>query len=213
MKELALLGDSIFDNGAYVLGGPAVIDQVRDRLAADWQVTLLAVDGHVIQDVPGQLRKLARPADYAVISAGGNDALQHANILTRACAHAGEILAELAVIQHDFASRYARMLASIRAQIPRIAVCTIYDQIPLEPPDLRQIIVPALSIFNDAIIRQAMNHAVPVLDLRAICTDDDDFAAISPIEPSSHGGAKIASGITDLIQRHDFGRSETVLYG
>jgi len=29
MTHLVLLGDSIFDNAAYVAGAPAVIDQVR----------------------------------------------------------------------------------------------------------------------------------------------------------------------------------------
>jgi hypothetical protein len=34
-----------------------------------------------------------------------------------------------------------------------------------------------------------------VLDLRLICTHTDDYAAISPIEPSVIGGKKIADSI------------------
>ena len=34
MKHIVLLGDSIFDNAAYVGGGPDVIEQLRSTLAA-----------------------------------------------------------------------------------------------------------------------------------------------------------------------------------
>lgn len=46
---------------------------------------------------------------------------------------------------------------------------------------------------NDAIIRVATEHALPVLDLRQICAAAEDYA--NPIEPSSVGGAKIARAI------------------
>ena len=47
MKHIVLLGDSIFDNAAYVNGGPEVIEQLRSILPQDWQATLLAIDGNV----------------------------------------------------------------------------------------------------------------------------------------------------------------------
>src|ERR671921_2998431 len=50
-----LLGDSIFDNAAYVGGAPDVVQQVRTVLPEDWQASLLAVDGHVIAGVRRQL--------------------------------------------------------------------------------------------------------------------------------------------------------------
>lgn len=36
MNHLALLGDSIFDNAAYVAGAPTVIDQVNAKLPPGW---------------------------------------------------------------------------------------------------------------------------------------------------------------------------------
>jgi hypothetical protein len=56
MNHLVLLGDSIFDNAAYVPGGPDVRAQLQERLPHDWRVTLLAVDGHRTSDVAGQLQ-------------------------------------------------------------------------------------------------------------------------------------------------------------
>ena len=43
--HVILLGDSIFDNAAYVPGGPAVIEHLRRGLPEGWKATLLGVDG------------------------------------------------------------------------------------------------------------------------------------------------------------------------
>ena len=57
----------------------------------------------------------------------------------------------------------------------------------------------ALSLFNDVICREAMAAGVPVVDLRALLQDEDDYSAISPIEPSAKGGAKIARALATTI--------------
>src|SRR6516164_8161432 len=68
MPHLVLLGDSVFDNARYVPDRPAVIEQVRESLPADWRATLLAVDGHVVEDVAKQLRGLPPDATHLFIS-------------------------------------------------------------------------------------------------------------------------------------------------
>src|SRR5919198_237854 len=47
MGHVVLLGDSIFDNAAYVGGGPDVVRQLRAVLPSDWRATLNALDGAV----------------------------------------------------------------------------------------------------------------------------------------------------------------------
>src|SRR3954469_3473300 len=47
MKHVALLGDSVFDNAAYVGSGPDVARQLRS-LAQGFEITLLARDGATI---------------------------------------------------------------------------------------------------------------------------------------------------------------------
>ena len=59
--HVVLLGDSIFDTGAYVGGAPDVVRQLRAALPAGWRATLLAVDGAVVDSVARQLGGL--PAD------------------------------------------------------------------------------------------------------------------------------------------------------
>ena len=96
MKHIVLLGGSVFDNAAYVAGGPDVIEQVRERLPAGWRATLRAVDGSVIGSVERQLHLLPPDASHLVISVGGNDVLRHAGVLdetTRSMADALDRLA------------------------------------------------------------------------------------------------------------------------
>jgi hypothetical protein len=57
MTHIALLGDSVIDNKAYVGQGRDVAEQLR-TLAPQWQVTRLAVDGAVSSGVRRQLDKL-----------------------------------------------------------------------------------------------------------------------------------------------------------
>ena len=48
MPHVVLLGDSVFDNAAYVAGGPDVADQLRGISAGEFDVTLAAVDGSTV---------------------------------------------------------------------------------------------------------------------------------------------------------------------
>ena len=45
MGHVVLLGDSIFENSAYVKSQPSVLEPLRRALPAGWPATLAAVDG------------------------------------------------------------------------------------------------------------------------------------------------------------------------
>ena len=47
MTHIALLGDFVIDNKAYVGRGPDVAEQVRKLVPDEWKVTQLAIDGAV----------------------------------------------------------------------------------------------------------------------------------------------------------------------
>ena len=213
-EHLVLLGDSIFDNQAYVQPGePAVIEQLRGLLPAESRATLLAVDGAGISDVGIQLADLPRDATHLIVSIGGNDALGYSSILGRRVHAAQEVFDELAAVHQDFRSAYRRMLHRVlRTGLP-IATCTIYDQIPMSDRDLRRHVTIALTPFNDAILRESAAARLPVLDLRAICVSEHHFSTVSPIEPSAFGGEGIAQAIVHLVDTHDFGAPRCVIYG
>ena len=193
--HVVLLGDSIFDNGVYVPGGPDVVRQVSDRLSRGSIATLLAIDGAVVSDVQRQLGRIPADATHLVLSVGGNDALGASGVLGDKAATVADALARLSRIADGFAARYQDMLENVLARGLPTALCTIYDANYPEPD--RRIIVAALALFNDVITRAAFARKLPLIDLRLICSDPQDYA--NPIEPSVQGGAKIASAIVTLI--------------
>jgi hypothetical protein len=193
--HIALLGDSIFDNAAYVPRGRDVITHLRALLADEARATLLAVDGAVIDDVSKQLQKVTSDVTDLVISVGGNDALGHMDLLERRARSSAEVLGWFAEARAAFEQRYARMLdAAGRTGIPT-TLCTIYNgNLGI---DLARTAATALSMFNDVIYRQASHHGLPVIELRDVCNDAADYA--NPIEPSDRGGRKIAAAIASRL--------------
>jgi hypothetical protein len=189
--HVVLLGDSIFDNGVYVAGGPDVVTHLRGQLPPGWAATLLAVDGDVTGGIPRQLAALPPDATHLVVSVGGNDALGHAHLLGAGVATVAEGIALLGRAQAGFERDYGAMLDAVVATGLPAAVCTIYDTNPAQPD--HAVIRAALALFNDAITRAAFARGVPVVDLRLVCTQAADYA--NPIEPSVVGGAKIARAV------------------
>ena len=209
MSHVVLLGDSIFDNAAYVRGGPDVIRQLRGVLPSGWTGTLRAVDGAVTGSVPRQLQGLPPEASHLVLSIGGNDALSHVGVLEDASRSIADALNRLAGIGDAFERDYRAMLDRVLARALPTAVCTIYD--PRYPdPRMQRLAVAGLTIFNDAIARQAFARGLPLIDLRLVCNEDADYA--NPIEPSSHGGDKIVRAIARLLAEHDFSRRRTEVF-
>jgi hypothetical protein len=205
--HVVLLGDSIFDNKAYVGEGPDVITQLRQELPSGWQATLLALDGDVMAGVDRQLRLLPADATHLVISVGGNDALGFADILQMPAGDVTGALNLLAAVQDEFAAGYLAMAKAVAATGLPSAVCTIYDT-PSNEPGYRTI-KTALAIFNDCITRAAFSLGISLIDLRLLCSEDSDYA--NPIEPSSLGGAKIASAIALMAMRgHQPGRTTVI---
>ena len=207
MPHVALLGDSIFDNGAYTSGGPDVVTQLRELLPAGWHATLGAVDGATTEDFATQVDGLPDGVTHLVVSLGGNDALGHVDLLDRRAHTAAEVLAELAHAAERFEKRYRHAIDEVRAQRLPITVCTIYNG-NFPDAEFQRLASTALSVFNDAILRVAFEHRLDVIDLRLVCTEPRDYA--NPIEPSSHGGIKIAAAIAMAISqnhpRSDFTR-------
>jgi len=195
MRHIVLLGDSIFDNAAYVRGGPDVVTHLRDRLPPGARATLLAVDGAVTVDVARQLARLPDDATDLVLSVGGNDALGHIGLLQRRAQHGAEALGWFADAVAPFAAEYRRLVENVARRGRATTVCTIYEG-QLEPA-LQRPARAALAIFNDTIQRVARAAALPVIELRDVCTEPGDYA--NPIEPSVQGGAKIAAAIVRQV--------------
>ena len=208
MGHVVLLGDSIFDNAAYVAGGPDVISQLRERLPSGWRATLNAVDGNITHDVARQLAALPGDATRLVLSIGGNDVLSRAGLLEEGARSVAEALSRVADARASFHGDYRNMLDGVIATGLPLAVCSIYDARFPEPQ--RRIAAAGLAAFNDVITREVFARGLPLIDLRLVCDDDGDFA--NPIEPSVQGGAKIAAAIAGLLAGHDFARRQSSVF-
>lgn len=209
MKHLVLLGDSIFDNKAYVGSEPDVISSLRSILPRNWRATLKAIDGSLVENVGTQTFQSPADATHFFISVGGNNAILNSDVLQMSVSHSAEVFNELADRIGTFESNYREMLKIVLSRQVPTTVCTIYY--PNYPDELIQkVSVAALSAFNDVIIRQATLNGLPYLDLRLICNKNDDYA--NEIEPSSKGGRKIAEKILEVTQSHNFTDRKSIAY-
>jgi hypothetical protein len=215
MPHVILLGDSIFDNGVYTCGGPDVVTQVRQLLPTGWNASLRAVDGATTANIPEQLHKLPTDATHLVLSVGGNNALSRApelgiSLFGLPGAASSHSLRSLVDISDEFGDQYRSTIeACLRAGLP-LAVCTIYNGC-FPDAAYQRIAKLGLGLFNDIILQVAIEKGLPIIDLRAICTNAEDYA--NPIEPSSIGGEKIARVIVALVTRADDGVHGTKVLG
>jgi lysophospholipase L1-like esterase len=196
--HIVLLGDSVFDNQSYVAPGKATLDALEARIAGGWRATLLAQDGSTIDEIGRQLLHLPHDATHLVVSAGGNDALSEAGILTERANTVAEGLWKLGQVTARFARRYGEMLHRVRSRKLPMVVCSIYNG-NFADAHLQVITATAVAVFNDAIISIARAASVPLLDLRTICREPEDYA--NEIEPSARGSEKIADAIVDMMAR------------
>jgi len=189
--QVALLGDSILDNGAYTSGGPDVISQLRSLLPRSWRASLLAVDGSMIADLADQLLPLPPDVSHLVIAIGGNDVLASMELMGSPAKSVAEALLKVGERAGRFERAYRTMIDRVRRLGRSTTVCTIYNG--NLSPDEAAVARVGLTAFNDVILRVAFESRFQVIDLRLVCTEPADYA--NPIEPSSTGGEKIARGI------------------
>jgi hypothetical protein len=126
---------------------------------------------------------------------GGNDALRNVDLLSLSDASSVQVLEAFADRLRPFEFAYARAIDEVVATGKAAGVCTIYNGALEER--MATAARMALALFNDVILRTAITRRVDILELRAICTEREDYA--NPIEPSGQGGLKIARGVACLI--------------
>ena len=195
--HIVLIGDSIFDNGAYTRGEPDVVTHLARLMPKGWEATSCAVDGATTAGVGAQLRRVPLTATHLVVSIGGNDVLQHVGLLSSRVTTMVQALEMFAPHVDRFQRDYAAAIESVRQQGRPVIACTIYNGW-LDP----QVVTAArmaLALFNDVILRTAVHSGIAVIELRDVCNTASDYA--NPIEPSGKGGMKIAAAIAAMVDR------------
>ena len=208
MTHITILGDSIFDNRAYVKKYD-VTAQLERRMPEGWTAARLAVDGARVKGVAFQQSFVSDKTTHLFISIGGNDSLDEIEVLDMPVTTSAETLLELGRRANEFEERYEAMLKGVfKLGIPT-CVCTVYYP-NFTNPLMQKLGTVALTAFNDVIIRQAFKAGIPIIDLRAVCSEPADYA--NEIEPSDEGGAKIADAIIKVVNEHDFSKNRTSIY-
>jgi hypothetical protein len=194
--HIVLLGDSTFDNHAYVASGASTIAALEAQLPAGWSATLLAQDGSTIDEVTRQAMQLPSGASHLVVCTGMHDVLGDIGMLAERAETVADGLRTAGLVAGRFELRYWRMLRSLRSRGLPLAVCTIGNG-DFGDPHLQPVTTTALAIFNDAIIRSAWSAHAAIIDLRAACDEPEDYA--TETVPSARGSGKIAECLAKAI--------------
>jgi len=204
--NIYLLGDSVFDNGAYVEAGGSLIEILHNEFALE--AKLLAVDGHKMEHLSGQVKKIDEAAygdDCRIfVSVGGNDILPAANELTKRVGSVYEAFSHFHSLKSEFGVRcrlYADIVAKLLKRGAEVGIFTIYEGNFDE--DKKKALSVGVSIFNDVLYRtfneiSRTEENFRIYELRDICNEHGDYA--NPIEPSSAGARKIANVIKSALE-------------
>jgi hypothetical protein len=165
-------------------------------LPRSWKASLLARDGATTDGIPSQLAQLPHDATHLVLSVGGNNALMRQHLLQAPAASTAEAIAMLADAIQDFEIAYRKVIAACLARRMPLVICTIYNG-NFDDARYRRLTRTAIALFNDAILRTAVENRLKVIELRLVCSLPEDYA--NPIEPSSIGAAKIARAIAAAV--------------
>lgn len=208
--HLVLLGDSVFDNGAYTGGKPDVLAQLQRFLPRGWKASLLARDGATTEGIAAQLAQLPHDATHLALSVGGNDALMHESLLHAPAASTAQAIGMLADVVRDFENKYRKVIAACLAHRLPLLLCTIYNG-NFDDARYRELTRTAVALFDDAILRTAVENRLKVIELRLVCSRPQDYA--NRIEPSSIGAEKIARAIAAAVTGPVAGQGAMVLGG
>jgi lysophospholipase L1-like esterase len=181
-QTIVLLGDSVFNNAAFVGEGKAVFEQLNEL--TNGKVVSLAEDGATISELYLQLDSISddlnRRDTAVIISAGGNDIL------------AKKIKSDDAKLEALF-RRWMDFLKALRVKLgsANIYVVNIYFPSNSKYKSYKLSIEKwnAMLSENSSVIGETYG----IIDVNSVMTSAADF--VYDIEPSELGSAKIAEKI------------------
>jgi GDSL-like lipase/acylhydrolase family protein len=185
------------------------VTHLRTLLPKGDRATLLAVDGATTRSMPIQRAEMPDDATHVVVSIGGNDAPDHNDLIRAPATLTADPLRLLAQRIDRFEADYRSAVEPVLSLGLPTTLCTIYNGALTEPDQAERARI-ALMLFNDVIVRVAVEHHASLIDLRLVCNESTDYA--NPIEPSGPGGMKIAKSIARVTGVRPVGEHSVVLY-
>ena len=184
---ILLLGDSIFNNEAYVKNGKSIVNLLKDK---EQEVDSYAVNNASIIDIYQQLNNV--PLDLnnehtsLFLSVGGND------ILTTFVDQIQNEDSDMKNTLKPIFNAYKKLVASIQTKMNKVGKITLVNL--YYPTNMKyQQYKPILEEWNRLLDQYAREKNLNVLRLNYLLTQSTDFSL--SIEPSESGGMKIADNI------------------
>ena len=207
-EHIVLLGDSILDNENYIIDGPCVTDQFRNKcnkLNLKYKVTNCAVDGATTYDLleDHSIQNIPNNATYIVLSIGGNDGLISLNEFSDVRNWLPwNFIRLIYKAKHAFIGQYNKILNTIKDIHPncKIIGMTIYYPVFDESVLLQLIANLGVNILSNVILHTCNKHNIPVIDLRKVFDKRQDYA--NSIEPGIPGGDKIVNNSLNIIHNY-----------
>lgn len=174
ITHVVLLGDDLGRMPRVRELGPGALEkQLLPQAGADWRLSLVRADD-VLDRSP--LVELPADASHVVISIEGNRAIAASGMLQGHPGSYEEALARLSLAADEFESVIESLIGVARGTCLPVAICTMFPPLHRNPV-MQRASATALAIFNDRIIRQAVQSGITVVDLRPVCVSTEDYSA------------------------------------
>lgn len=170
IRHLVLLGDALQNID---LGDGEIENALVPRPRNPWKITVLQA---LCKQQRGHVREIPEDATHVVISIEGAWAIEQSGLLRGGTHTISEALETLAAAADEFESILDGIIAAARETGLPTLLCTLVPARSAGSAQQRAV-TTALAIFNDRLLRRAIAEKLSIVDMRAVCTDDADYAS------------------------------------
>jgi len=173
IRHVVLIGDGLGDLGRVQQQEPGTLEgKLMPGRRDAWTLTVLLAD-----QVVKSSHEFNFPADatHVVISIEGNHAIRESGLLAGKPDSMEEGLARLSYAADQFENKVEALIrAAQETRLPTV-ICSMWPPRYPEPTHQRAA-VAALGIFNSRILRCAVDARISLVDLRRVCSEQQDYA-------------------------------------
>lgn len=173
IRHVVLIGDGLGNLASLrAQGAGALEDKLRPGADQSWKLTILPADELIRRSRP---REFPADATHVLISIEGNRAIANSGLLEGQPASYQEGLARLSFAADQFEDVIEGLVNIAQATRLPTVLCTMWLPRYAEPVRQRAA-AAALAIFNDRILRRAVEARISIVDLRGVPTEAGDYA-------------------------------------
>jgi len=201
--HIVLLGDSALDNGRHLnlAKGELSVEKQLLKICAlpanKWDMTVLAQDGALIEDVLlRQVPLIPEGATHIVLSASGNDLLSLLNHMVVANFTLRSMYSTIGAGLSEVSDSFRTLVRRICTLGCHLAICTLYRP-NFDHFFFKSFATFSLGIHNGRIHQISVETDCSIIDCATIFDTDDDFA--NPLELSTRGGSKMVENIRAFV--------------